>query len=98
MLDQYKCNHCRQVVVIFTAALGNQVLSSKKLAFMPDKNCLECERGHSSSLELSLALTFLRVASLDVSCNADDRQCVDAHEAKEQREEAVHLERHRPWG
>lgn len=36
-------------------------------------------------------LTFARVASLDVSGDADDSQSVDAREAEEQREEAVHL-------
>ena len=41
-----------------------------------------------------LVLTFLRMASFDISGDANDGQRVDAYEAEEQCEEAIYLERH----
>lgn len=40
---------------------------------------------------MSQCLTFTRMASLDVSCDTDDSQSIDAAEAEDQGEEAVHL-------
>lgn len=37
-------------------------------------------------------LTSIKVASLNVAADADHHQRVDADQAKQQREEAVHLE------
>lgn len=46
----------------------------------------------------SLDLTFARVASLDVSGDADNGQGVDARQAEKQGEETVYLEeKHREW-
>lgn len=50
---------------------------------------------NSAKLLRVFVVTFVRVASLDVSGDADHGQRVDADEAKEQREEAVHLEEDR---
>lgn len=42
--------------------------------------------------QVSIGLTLVGVTSFDVAGDADHRQCVDAAQTENQREEAVHLE------
>lgn len=71
---------------VFTAKMRNKLLLALEITFyfpMRTAELLECFRK---------ALTFVGVAALYVSGDADDSQGVDAGQAKEQREEPVHLE------
>lgn len=73
---------------IFTAEMSNRAsLARKNTPFLTDKNGWNVSRLTSCKL----ALTFAGVAAFNVSGDADDRQGVDAGQAEEQGEEAVHL-------
>lgn len=75
---------------IFTAEMSNRAsLALKNTLFLTDKSCWNVSR--QSPTSQTLALTFAGVAAFDVSGDTDDRQGVDAGQAKEEGEEAVHL-------
>lgn len=76
-------------MVISIAGVGNKVsLAPKNPTFLSDKNCWNARQAETlySSCSLSsggLKLTFVWVASLDVSGDTDHSQGVDACKAKE---------------
>lgn len=75
---------------IFTAEMSNRAsLALENTLFLTDKNFWNVSR--QSPTSQTLALTFAGVAAFDVSGDTDDRQGVDAGQAKEEGEEAVHL-------
>lgn len=90
----------------FTAEVGNKVLLvPEKHTLLPsDKKCWNAKQAETPETFLTLSrlrssdLTFARVASLDVSGDADNGQGVDACQAEKQGEETVYLEeKHRKW-
>ena len=93
------------MVVISSAEVGNKVsLALKKHTFLSDKSSWNVRRAETLgsgfvyvlSLESGrLDLTFVWMASLDVSGDADNGQGVDAGKAEEQREETIYLEENR---
>lgn len=71
---------------VFTAKMSKKLLLELEITFyfpMRTAGMLECFRK---------ALTFVGVAALYISGDTDDGQGVDAGQAKEQREEPVHLD------
>lgn len=85
----------------FTAEKSNKVpLAVENTLFLTDKSCwnVSGQSGRPATFsERSLApsesaLTLVGVAALYVSGDTDHSQGVDAGQAKEQREEAIHLE------
>lgn len=85
------------MVVIATAKVSKRVSLDENARFQTDETWwnMVCD---SMKLWRVFVLTFVRVASLDVSGDADHSQRVDADETKEQREEAIYLEEDRTRG
>lgn len=103
MLAKCKRNHCRQVVVSTaegSISTENTLFCQIRTAGMQARQELWSEAFvRFSHVNWGKSdLTFVCVASLDISGDANDSQGVDACEAKEQREETIYLKRDREKG